>query len=138
MTGVDWNQAVTYCKWVKGVRLPTEQEWQFAAEGKQKREYPWDPKYGEPNDDLANFNMNIGSPSAVGLFPKGNTPEGVADMAGNVWEWTSSDHEDGGKSVRGGAYLDVASWLRAADRYGDVPVGRVGNLGFRLVREFVP
>ena len=81
--------------------------------------------------------MNCGSPSPVGLFPQGNTPEGVADLAGNVWEWTTSAYDRESKSVRGGSFFNAADGLRAAFRDWYPPGYRVGLLGFRLVRESV-
>ena len=127
---VNWHEAVAYCSWVKGVRLPTNAEWTLAAggAGRQKREYPWGD--GEPSEERANYDNKVGYPTAVGLFPLGNTPDGVADLAGNVWEWTAE------RSVRGGAFYYFATGLRAAYRLGRIdPDSRFDYLGFRLVRE---
>ncbi|MBM3793315.1 MAG: hypothetical protein FJW31_04460 [Acidobacteria bacterium] len=71
---------------------------------------------------------NVGHPSPVGLFPKGQTPEGLLDMAGNGWERTAEP------SVRGGSFDSVARWLRAAYRFRGGPDFRDGVIGFRLVR----
>ncbi|MEZ5399797.1 MAG: SUMF1/EgtB/PvdO family nonheme iron enzyme [Bryobacteraceae bacterium] len=134
---VSWHDANGYCNWVGAVRLPTDAEWAAAAYGsKGGREFPWGDR-PEPNDEVANFGGNVARPSSVGLFPEGATPEGLMDMAGNVWEWTSTEHS-GGKSVRGGSFGDSAYWLRAAYRYWNVPGLRYVILGFRLVRESVP
>lgn len=134
---VTWDEAMSYCRWVAdrapGVRLPHEEEWEFAALGNERRMYPWGDQ--PPDENLANFDMKVGDISPVGLYPYGNTPEGIADMAGNVWEWTASDYDKKNKTARGGSYDDVASGLRAAGRSGGRPGLRYGYLGFRLIRE---
>lgn len=130
---VDWHQATNYAAWAEA-KLPTEAQWEFAARGLTARRYPWGDT-PEPNDDLANFNMNCESPSPVGLFPAGHSPDGVADLAGNVWEWTSDDYGKSLKAARGGGFGGEAGLLRAACRDGGRPGSRGVLVGFRLVRE---
>lgn len=99
---VDWNQANTYCKWV-GKELPSEEMWEFAARGKEGREFPWGrsvpgERYGAPDDIYDRLEGSCRTPDKesdyntcpVGSAPRGATPEGVLDLAGNVKEWTSS------------------------------------------------
>lgn len=128
---VSWTQARDYAAWVartvSGVRLPTDDEWEHVASGGGKRVYPWGD--AKPTVKHANFDMHVGRSTAVGLFPAGNTPEGIADLAGNVWEWTSED------SARGGGFVNGAGSLRAAVRSRNQPDLRVAYQGFRLVRE---
>ena len=82
---VDWHEAQAYCRWA-GRRLPTEAEWELAAGGAQKRRYPWGDE--APSPDQANFDGSGRVP--VGAFAPGDTPGGVRQMIGNVWEWTES------------------------------------------------
>ena len=129
---VDWQQAVDYCKW-SNARLPTSEQWELAAAGSEERKYPWGSE--EPDEERANFADRVGRVTPVGLFPKGDTPEGVSDLAGNVWEWTRSDYDKDSKVVRGGAFGDYGGALRSACRVRNRPGYRYGNAGFRCVRE---
>jgi formylglycine-generating enzyme required for sulfatase activity len=129
---VNWQQAVDYCEWA-GCRLATSDQWELAAAGKEGREYPWGSE--QPDDQRANFDDRVGRVTPVGLFPAGNTPEGVADLAGNVWEWTGTDYDASGKVVRGGAFSGIAIALRAAYRGRVHPEGWYISFGFRCVRE---
>lgn len=143
---VDWYEASAYCLWAtaqlpkKGewriVRLPTEEEWEFVARGTESRKYPWGNQ--PPDPSRANYDdTGIRQVTPVGLFPLGNTPEGVADMAGNVWEWTSSKYDKEGKYrvLRGASFYNDARVLRAAIRDRLEPDLWSDYIGFRCVRE---
>jgi formylglycine-generating enzyme required for sulfatase activity len=145
---VTWHEAVAYCRWAR-VRLPSEAEWERAARGVEGRPYPWGSE--EPDTRRANYrNAQIGAPTPVGLFPKGATPDGIEDMAGNVWEWVADWYGDypnarqcnpsgpasgEGRVLRGAGWINVWWYLRATERSGGVPVGGGGSIGFRCARE---
>jgi serine/threonine protein kinase/formylglycine-generating enzyme required for sulfatase activity len=150
VTGVTWVEADSYCKSL-GKRLPTEEEWEFAARGTDKRLYPWGNSF-EPG--IANIN-NINSGLAeVGSYRGGDSPFGVSDMSGNAMEWTASDFrvypgsvyqpekcDDPCKVIRGGAYFDQPRDATAVFRREYEPSALSGvrngyaNLGFRCAKD---
>jgi formylglycine-generating enzyme required for sulfatase activity len=146
IVNVSWDQAKASCE-KQGKRLPTEAEWEFAARGTSGRSYPW----GEatPSCERANYDQCGRTLKNVGTHPTGATPEGVQDLAGNVWEWVEDCYGNyyssgqsnpqkeqcsGARVHRGGSWLDYASWLRGAGRDRDDPRNQRGGLGFRCAR----
>jgi len=143
VVGVSWYAATAYCLWLSMLgsggkettlyRLPRDIEWEFAAAGCEGREYPWgnDP----PTKRHANFNQNEGATTPVGRYPDGATPEGLYDMAGNVWEWmgTRYDEEKSAVSLRGGSWLSLPGSLRCAARGLNNPGYYDFSIGFRVV-----
>jgi formylglycine-generating enzyme required for sulfatase activity len=135
VTGVSWYEAGAYCNWLSKrtgfpYRLPTDKEWAKAATP-PNGEYPWGDD--EPNEELLNFNGNVGHPTPVGIYPAGAAPGDHLDMAGNVFEWVQ-DQGEAGRVIRGGSWFNVALFCRSAIcRYFD-SVYRDRDLGFRLSR----
>ena len=129
---VSWNDAKAFCDWA-GLTLPTEQQWEKAARGTGGRLWPWGDE--RPTAEHCNFNNNVGGTTAVGKYsPKGDSLYGCADMAGNVWEWTGSWYTEGlTRALRGGSWLNIDRYTRAAYRYFNNPHYRDLLIGFRVV-----
>jgi len=146
---ISFNDAKIYCDWV-GKDLPTEAQWEKAARGLQGNEYPWGPQ--EPNDTMANFDNLIGTTSPVNGYEKGQSPFGVFDMAGNVYQWTKDWYGTGErqpqnpigpaegkeKVIKGGSFIEGVESLRSANRDRYEPDYSSFLFGFRCVVEDIP
>ncbi|MEE8585963.1 MAG: SUMF1/EgtB/PvdO family nonheme iron enzyme, partial [Acidobacteriota bacterium] len=147
VVGVSWFEAAAYACW-KGAQLPTEAQWERAARGSKGRKYPWGDT-PEPSPSLFNYaesKVRVATP--VGVYPRGSTPEGIADLAGNVREWCRDWHGDypsqpgknptgpkngSSRVFRGGAWYLNAWYCRSSYRYYYQPSNRNDLIGFRLV-----
>jgi formylglycine-generating enzyme required for sulfatase activity len=146
VTGVSWNDAVAYCKWLSReinaeARLPTEAEWEAAARGREERKYPWGNEW---NARAADSHETGGRVRAVKSFPEGRAPSGAYDMAGNVWEWLADEWrgEDGEPKakdgvtcyvIKGGSAIEDRALVNALSRFWREANKSSVALGFRYV-----
>ncbi len=167
LVGVCWHEACAYCAWLSAqtkrrFRLPSEAEWEAAAARTllnlrglkdlgglppKRREYAYEGEFDPLRGNT--FESHIRKTTPVGLYLEGATPDGIFDLTGNVWEWTSSIYanypyikEDGRenpndenkpRAVRGGAWSDLSNGARAVYRNGVYAAFHSSYNGFRLV-----
>lgn len=163
VVGICWYEARAYVRWLAeqtglGFRLPTEVEWEAAARGKEGRRFA----YGDAYDPLIcnTTDTHVRRTTPIGVFPDSDTPEGVCDLTGNIWDWTSSafgvrsddpefgypyvkddgreDAETAGdvrRVMRGGGWNNNRLIARAASRDLDLPDLWRNDNGLRVMVE---
>lgn len=153
VTGIKWFEAVAFCLWLsdmtgEDIMLPTEAQWQYAAQGNDGRAYPWGNEWDSARcrNSVDGGYGSAGNTSPVRQYEgKGDSPFGVVDMAGNVWEWCLTDPDNQTNDVqsaaetrvfRGGTWnLHNPSIFRCECRSHDFPSYAGVNLrGFRIAR----
>jgi len=172
VSSMSWNDAVAFCEWLNAndynrpagteYRLPAEAEWEYAARGPQSFRFPWGNEWDGTRHNFAAQHPHLaenekgiddGHPSAspVGAYsPKGDSPFGIADMSGNVWEWCLDLYDTGfyskvspddpvnmmsgkGHVFRGGCWNNTPLDCRSALRIGTKPSSGAHGFGFRVV-----
>ena len=174
VVGVTWHEALAYCAWLteqlRGtshelrvwregqletrntrpgtltVRLPSEAQWERAARGRRGRVYPWGNRWDATRANT--WEGHVLRTTPVGVYPAGVTPEGMHDLSGNIWEWTTTlyhpypyRHDDerndlaagGHRVVRGGSWDNYERYARCAYRLRYIPDIFDSALGFRVV-----
>ncbi|MCI5223196.1 MAG: formylglycine-generating enzyme family protein, partial [Candidatus Electrothrix sp. AR4] len=168
VVGVSWFEALAFCCWLaevegKSVRLPSEEEWEYAVRGVKGLKYAWGDEFSKEQGNTGETGLE--RTSAVGLFSQGKAvgPRaeefGLSDMSGNVWEWTVNrwgkdfekpeftyaDWQKQGKKeredlninelrvIRGGSWDNIPDFARCSFRYRFNPDLRYDNIGFRVV-----
>lgn len=145
--GISWDGALAYCAWLSQrtglrYRVPTEEEWEKAARGTDRRAYPWGERF---DARLCNTReAGLGTTTPVGMFAEGASPYGVLDMPGNVEEYTASlllpyagePAPEGGdvapaRVTRGGCFALDGDLARCDRRHASI---HGGAIGFRLAR----
>jgi hypothetical protein len=145
---VSWYDAVAYTRWLSSkldhdVRLPSEWEWQQAASGGDPELlYPWGHERGQY---YANTRESLlRRATAVGMYPKGESPVGALDMSGTVLEWCTNEFADpervqlsgpARRVARGGSWFLIASYARTIARTGHDPYLRFNSVGLRLAAD---
>ncbi len=155
---VSWEDAMAYCEWFNStyagdlkqhgltLHLPTEAQWEKAARGEYGNEWPWGNEFDENKCNSREGKKPKGGTTPVDAYPQGESPYGIADMVGNVWEWTHTlfkeypykadkSREDekasGSRVLRGGAFFNRQS-VRCAVRDHDDPDDINVSIGFRV------
>ena len=167
VVNISWYSTKAYCRWLHQkyyseelptdwvFRLPTEAEWEKAARGTKGRAWPWGNVFDKSRCNSAT-NIAVGlisfldsnNTTPVGKYtPRGDSPFGIADMAGNVWEWTHSLYKeypyriDDGREIedakgnrvrRGGSFSSIAADVRTFSRFRGYPSLKDANGGFRV------
>ncbi|HOU01058.1 MAG TPA: SUMF1/EgtB/PvdO family nonheme iron enzyme [Bacteroidales bacterium] len=106
VVNLSYEDMQAYARWA-GKRLPTEDEWQLAAQGTDGRKWPWGNEF-----HATNCNNAFGRPTPVDAFPKSQSPYGVIDLVGNVWQITNDMYFNGTSYftvIRGGSYFNPES-----------------------------
>ena len=127
---ITWESAYAYVQWA-GKRLPTELEWEKAARGTDGRVWPWGNVF-----DPRKCNTSSEGTTPVGLYsPGGDSPYGLWDMAGNVWEWIGGKPSPLRMPLRGGDWLDGAEEAQTFFRRMHTPKRKNDFMGFRCAAD---
>lgn len=150
VNALSWYESVAFARWLKdatgeNVTLPLEAQWEKAARGRDGRLYPWGNTFDQNRCNTRE--SSIGKTTLVRQYEgKGDSPFGVVDMAGNVWEWCLDQysnpqidpskvnlHSTDARVLRGGSFSSNLNVAVASSRLGDDPYFDYNSYGLRLV-----
>jgi formylglycine-generating enzyme required for sulfatase activity len=149
VVGVSWYEAVAYCQWLsasilESLTLLTDAQWQYAAQGTDGRLYPWGNIWDASRCNNRVRRKTAGSTTPVQQYAAlGQSPFGVVDLVGNVWEWCRTSYASGGDAAEGDSLrvMRGGGWsygsphgFRCTHYIGGVPTLRHNTVGFRIVR----
>lgn len=140
VVGVDWYDAYAFARWAS-MRLPTADEWEYAARGSTKNLYPWGDEFSKTKCNGQEAPTR--SPSLESDFPEDRSPTGVMGMGGNVMEWTVSKYKAG---TEGTMLLKGGAWTAPCRVYATIYIRALGapkihrdkDVGFRCVQDIRP
>lgn len=142
---INWFEAIAFCQWLQRtgrsphqITLPTEWQWQRAAQGDDNRLYPWGNEYAKNRCNTLKSALN--RPVPVTTYPGGQSPYKVFDMCGNVSEWCLNDYMmfstdlngEAPRVIRGGAYDSGRSFAQVVVRNYARPELQLQTVGFRI------
>lgn len=134
VVSVNYYEAEAYAKWAGG-RLSNEYEWEKAARGTDGRKYPWGNWYWFNRCNSRKDSES--STTAVTQYPRGVSPYGCHDMAGNVWEWCASwyDEQKEYRVLRGGSWYGWRELVQCSHRFFSHVRFRMSKFSFRLAQD---
>ncbi|MDF2179085.1 SUMF1/EgtB/PvdO family nonheme iron enzyme [Aliiglaciecola sp. CAU 1673] len=137
---ISQQDALAYVNWLSRTsgnkyRLPSEEEWEYAARGGKETDYWWGDSVGSGNANCGWCGSQWSNISAAPVASFDRNSYGLFDTAGNVWEWTVSSASKSGSVVRGGAWNFAPRLSRVSTRMELDPNFRANYIGFRVVRE---
>ena len=141
VSGVSWDDAVAYTRWLDrtgrlpGARPCDDREWERAARGADDRRFPLGDRFSPDDmnvDETYGRKPGAFGPDEVGSHPASDSPFGVADLAGNVWEWVASTSGNEAVLIRGGSFYHNALSARSDNREPSEPSLRAIVIGVRV------
>ncbi|MGH3154971.1 MAG: formylglycine-generating enzyme family protein [Streptosporangiaceae bacterium] len=133
VSGITHDEATAIAARLAG-RLPRSAEWEWMAAGSGRRRFPWGSMGWRPSR-AALLPSGHASPVPAGTHPEGATPDGVLDVAGNVWEWTASPVMGNGFVIRGGSYASPPLYAQTTFLNAVPAELRSAGIGVRVVRD---